>query len=176
MTNQVPENGNMTGREDDLSGLVRLFDRFAVVIAGIALLGMMLMTLLDVLGRYFLNAPLGFAFEMTQVGMAVVVFCALPSVTLHGRHVSAGLFENLFKGRAALLRDLLWLAVIAACCLGLAWKMSILAARFLRYGDHTSVLELPIGWVAWLGVAALCLSALAAGIAFVSRLRQETKT
>ena len=50
MTNQVPENGNMTGREDNLSGLVRLFDRFAVVIAGIALLGMMLMTLLDVLG------------------------------------------------------------------------------------------------------------------------------
>ncbi|MCD1635003.1 TRAP transporter small permease [Martelella mediterranea] len=173
MTHDLPEEDGEATHTDDLSGLTWLCDRIAVTVAGIALLAMMLMTLVDVVGRYFLNAPLGFAFEMTQIGMAVVVFSALPSVTLHGRHVSAGLFEGLFKGRAALLRDLIWLAVIAASCLGLAWRLSTLAERFVRYGDRTSVLELPIGWVAWFGVAALGLSALAALVAGASRLREE---
>ena len=175
MTHDLPEEDGEATHTDDLSGLTWLCDRIAVAVAGIALLAMMLMTLMDVVGRCFLNAPLGFAFEMTQIGMAVVVFSALPSVTLHGRHVSAGLFEGALKGRAALVRDLLWLAVIAASCLGLAWKLSSLAARFLRYGDRTSVLDLPIGWVAWFGVATLCMSALAALIAGVSRIRMERK-
>ena len=176
MNTEPVSEDSTTAREENFSGRVRLFDKITVIIAGTALLAMMTITLLDVMGRYFLNAPLGFAFEMTQIGMAVVVFCALPSVTLHGKHVTAGLFDSFFKGRWLLYRDLLWLAVIAATCLALAWKLSALAERFVRYGDRTSVLELPVGWIAWLAVVMLCLSALAAGLAIGTRIRMERQT
>ena len=176
MNSEPIGDNSMATREETLSGGVRLFDKITVIIAGTALLAMMTMTLLDVMGRYFLNAPLGFAFEMTQIGMAVVVFCALPSVTLHGKHVTAGLFDSFFKGKWLLYRDLLWLAVIATTCLALAWKLSALAERFVRYGDRTSVLELPVGWIAWLAVVMLCLSALAAGLAAGTRIRKNSQT
>ncbi|WAP69798.1 TRAP transporter small permease [Jiella pelagia] len=165
--------GDDAGREGDLPRPARFFDAAFVVTSGLVLLAMMLMTLFDVVGRYFFNAPLGFAFEMTQIGMAVMVFCALPSVTLRGTHVTVGLFEQLFVGRLALVRDLLWLAVIAASCGALAWKLSGLAQRFLRYGDRTSVLHLHTGWIAWLGVVCLALSALAAVYLAICRLRER---
>lgn len=153
------------------SRVLGIVDAASVLLAGIVLAGMMFMTLIDVVGRYVLNAPLGFAFEMTQLGMAMVVFAALPSVTLRAAHVSAGLFEGLFGGKIAIFRDVLWSLVIAASCLFLAFRLSRLAGRFLRYGDETSVLKLPIGWIAWFGVAGLCLAALAALIVAVQSLK-----
>lgn len=154
-------------------GPVRWLDTASVAVAGLVLFCMMAMTFVDVLGRYLFNAPLGFAFEMTQIGMAVLVFAALPSVTLRGAHVTVGLFESLFRGRIRLLRDLAWHLVIAACFAGAAWKLSALAARFLRYGDRSSVLHVPMGWIAWFGVGCLALAALAALCLAGLRLRRH---
>ncbi|QDC10081.1 TRAP transporter small permease [Oceanicola sp. D3] len=161
-----------TPAPEPLPGPAHWLDVVAVAGAGLVLFAMMSMTFLDVLGRYLFNAPLGFAFEMTEVGMAVLVFAALPSVTLRGAHVTVGLFESLFKGRLRLIRDLAWHLVIAACFAGAAWKLSTLAARFLRYGDRTSVLHVPVGWIAWFGVICLALAALAALFLAALRLRR----
>ncbi|MFY0633327.1 MAG: TRAP transporter small permease [Vannielia sp.] len=161
-----------TPAPERLPGPVTWLDTAAVVIAGLVLFGMMSMTFLDVLGRYLLNAPLGFAFEMTEIGMAVLVFAALPSVTLRGAHVTVGLFETFFRDRLRLVRDLAWHLVIAACFAGAAWKLSTLAARFLRYGDRTSVLHLPVGWITWFGVVCLALAALASLTLAALRLRR----
>ena len=162
--------------EEIPSGPMRWLDFFAVALAGLTLFSMMAMTFIDVLGRYLFSAPLGFAFEMTQIGMAVLVFAALPSVTLRGTHVTVGLFETFFRGRVRLIRDVIWHLVIAACFAGAAWKLAPLAARFLRYGDRSSVLHIPMGWIAWFGVACLALSALAALALVVLRLRRHPFT
>ena len=154
---------------------LRLADGFFAVVAGVVLFGMMVMTTIDVFGRYILNAPLGFAFEMTQLGMAAVVFAALPSVTLRGQHVTVGLFENAFTGWVLVLRKLLIALVAAGSCFYLAWRLSTLAARFLRYGEITTVLHVPIGYVAWLGVAGLVAAGLAALLLAGSALRGREK-
>ncbi|MEW5420873.1 TRAP transporter small permease [Amorphus sp. 3PC139-8] len=130
--------------------------------AALLLFLMMTITFLDVLGRYFFNHPLGFAFEVTQLTMAGLVFTALPSVTLRGQHVTAGLFENAFSGRLKHARDLIVALIVAVGCGFLAWRLSMLAERFMMWGDETSVLKFPIGLVAWLGVGCLVAGALAA--------------
>lgn len=141
---------------------LRLADGFFAVVAGVVLFGMMVMTTIDVFGRYLLNSPLGFAFEMTQLAMAVVVFAALPSVTLRSQHVTVGLFENAFSGWALTIRNAVIGLIAAVSCLYLAWRLSTLAGRFVRYGEITTVLHVQVGYVAWLGVAALVAAALAA--------------
>jgi TRAP-type transport system small permease protein len=141
---------------------LRVADGFFAIVAGAVLFGMMVMTTIDVFGRYLLNSPLGFAFEMTQLAMAAVVFAALPSVTLRGQHVTVGLFENAFTGWVRALRNVLIALVAAGSCFYLAWRLSTLAARFLRYGEITTVLHVPVGYVAWLGVVGLVAAGLAA--------------
>ena len=143
-----------------------IFARVLETLAVFTLFGMMAMTTLDVAGRYFFSAPLGFAFEMTELGMAALVFTALPGITARSSHVTVALFESFFKGRFALARDSLVALVSAAGCAFLCWRTWILAERFDSYGDLTSMLQVPIAPFAYGGAIAWGLAAAAAlGIA-----------
>ncbi|ADZ71593.1 TRAP transporter small permease [Polymorphum gilvum] len=134
------------------------------------LLALMFSTAVDVVGRYFFNAPLGWAYEMTQLAMAAIVFVALPSVTLRREHVTVGLFEDAFGGRMAHLRDLVVATAMVAGTGFLALRMWEMAARFARFGDTTATLKFPIAPVVMLGAAGLGLAAAAAAILAVKAL------
>jgi TRAP-type C4-dicarboxylate transport system permease small subunit len=58
------------------------------------LLGLMAVTGLNVIGRYFLNAPLRGAFELTEVLLAALVFSALPLVGRADEHVDVDIVTN----------------------------------------------------------------------------------
>lgn len=154
---------------------LRAADGFFAVVAGMVLFAMMVMTTIDVFGRYLFNAPLGFAFEMTQLAMAVVVFAALPSVTLRRQHVTVGLFEKAFSGWGLVIRNALIAFVAVASCLYLAWRLSTLASRFVGYGEVTTVLHIPVGYIAWFGVAALVAAAVAALVLVRAAIRGAGK-
>lgn len=155
------------------NAVLKVADMLCMTAAGIVLLGMMAMTFADVAGRYFLRSPLGFAYEMTQLAMATLVFLALPSVALRGLHITVGLFENAFTGRARVVRDGLIAGGMALCCVYIAMRLARLAARFDSFGEVTSVLRFPIGYVAWLGVGAFALSAIMIVAAYLASLRDS---
>ncbi|MGH6923764.1 MAG: TRAP transporter small permease, partial [Propylenella sp.] len=122
----------------------------------------MIMTTVDVVGRYLFNSPLGFAYEVTALLMATVVFVALPSVTLHREHISIGLFEGVWRGRIGALRDLAIALLIAACMAFLCYRMFLFVGRFMSYGDRTDTLKFPLYPVAALGAVGIGLAGLAA--------------
>lgn len=64
------------------------------------LFALMVITVLDVVGRYFLNAPLAGAFELTKLSMGLLVFSALPLVTARERHIVVGMFEPILAATA----------------------------------------------------------------------------
>jgi TRAP-type C4-dicarboxylate transport system permease small subunit len=154
--------------------VLRLADAACMVGAGAVLLAMMLMTFIDVAGRYFFKAPLGFAYEMTQLAMATVVFLALPSVSVRGLHVTTGLFENAFRGIGRVLRDGVIALAMAVCCFYITVRLARLAGRFDSFGEVTSVLRFPVGYVAWLGVGAFALSGVMILAALIAEVRRET--
>src|SRR5258707_10984481 len=73
------------------------FDRALVPLLGYAaaavMLFLMLLTCVDVVGRYFLNKPLTGGFELTEVLLASLIFAGLPLVTLRGDHITVDLFD-----------------------------------------------------------------------------------
>jgi TRAP-type transport system small permease protein len=144
-------------------------------VAGAIAFGLMVMTCVDVIGRYLLNAPLSGAYELTQYGLALVVFAALPQVTAAGEHVGVDLLE---KSLPAWLRRALafvWAVVIAAALLFLAWRLTFLAERLGRYGDSTPSLKIPLAPLAWMMAGSAALSALLALVQpFVSRPEETT--
>src|SRR4029077_1450758 len=74
-----------------------VFDRNIVpalgVIAAVLLFGLMVLTCVDVVGRYFLNRPVYGAFEITEMLLAALIFLGLPLVTLRNEHVNVDVLD-----------------------------------------------------------------------------------
>lgn len=129
-------------------------------VAASILFGMMAITAVDVLGRYLFNSPLQGAYELTQLLMASLLFAALPSVTRRGEHITVGLFENAFTGAIGAARDAIIASIVMFCSAYLAWRLYVLAGRFVAFGDTTATSRIPIAPFAYCGAAAVALCAL----------------
>lgn len=151
---------------------IQKIDNIFAVTAGVLLFLIMIMTAIDVAGRYLFSAPLGFAYEMTELGMVSLALCALPSVTLRGQHVTVDLLEKFFQGRLKACRDALVSLLMIAACAYLAWRLGSLAERFWDYGERTHVLKVPTGAVAAIGSLMLAITAMVTCIPLWESLRR----
>ena len=128
-------------------------------LAGALLVLMMMVTVIDVCGRYFLNAPLPGAFEMTQFLMAGIVYAGLPRVSQNEGHITIDLLDGVTAKGIARLRDLMVNAVCTVAFGVLALRLWVLAGEAAEWGDVTQYLGWPLAPVIWFGSA---MSAIAA--------------
>ena len=113
--------------------------------AAVLLLGLMLITTADVIGRYIFNWPLRGAFEITELLMLALVFAGLPLVSRADEHVTLDFIDAALGQRSRrLLRRFVDL-VCGLIILGLAWRVFIKAGKIAGYGDTTDVLQIPVG-------------------------------
>ena len=113
------------------------------------LLAMALITAVDVVGRYFLNAPLPGGYEIVQYLMALSVFAALPLATRAEGHLTIGLFIDRLRGRPKRVHRVLMLSISAAVLMFLAWRMGVQAAALSRGQSASGSLGLPLAPIAW---------------------------
>jgi len=149
-----------------LAGAGRLVADALKLVASVLLFAMMLVTFVDVVGRYLFAHPLPGAFELTQVLLGLIVFAGLPIVTWRSEHVTVDLVTTRLPtlprrllARVATLTTALVLAM-------LAWRLSSTASDLLGYGDATVFLGIPLGPVA----GAMAALAAVAGLAAVVRV------
>ncbi|MFG6565663.1 TRAP transporter small permease [Sulfitobacter sp. 1A13421] len=141
--------------------MLALAERTLLWISVVTLISMALLTFSDVVGRYVFNAPVGGAFEIIGMGMAVLIFAALPEVTARNEHVSVSLVKFLPEGLQKFLQ--LIMAAIVAGSLGvLAWRLLEHANRLHDFGDYAMFTGVPLAPVAW-------FMAFCAGLAAVFR-------
>jgi TRAP-type C4-dicarboxylate transport system permease small subunit len=124
--------------------LKRLLDGLCGLLAAAALFGIMLLTLFDVLGRKFLNHSITGSLELTEILMVVVIFAALPLVSLHGEHVVFDSLDHLMPPWLRRLQQGLVDLFCAGALGALAWRMWDKAERMHSYGDTTAQLQLPL--------------------------------
>ena len=152
---------------------VHLATRLLRTISATTLFAVMLLTCIDVAGRYLFDHPIQGATELTMMGMGLMVFSALPVVTLNGGHVTVDLFDPFLSRTAGRLRDLLTGLVSAFVLTVIAWRVGILAERAHGYGDMTPYLRIP----RWPLVATIAfMSALAAIAALLGSLHRWRHT
>jgi TRAP-type C4-dicarboxylate transport system permease small subunit len=113
-------------------------------IAALALFVLMAMTCFDVIGRYFYNAPLDGATELTRLMMAVVVFAVMPAAAWREEHITVDLLDKLTPRRFINPRQVAWNLIGALAMAGIAYRVWFLAIRAYDYGDTTEFLEIPI--------------------------------
>ncbi len=129
-------------------------------ISAIILMALMIMTSVDVVGRYGFNSPLKGGTELTEFALSALIFCALPIVTLTGGHVVVELLNwRVSKVWAARANRLLF-AMIATVSGALAWGVYKLAARSVKRNELSEYLQIPVGYVQYIAVGCLAITAL----------------
>jgi TRAP-type C4-dicarboxylate transport system permease small subunit len=113
-------------------------------LAALTLLTLMAMTCVDVIGRYFFNAPLDGATELTRLMMAVVVFAVMPAAAWREEHITVDLLDKVTPRRFVNPRQVAWNLIGAIAMAGIAYRIWFLAIRTYDYGDTTEFLEIPL--------------------------------
>jgi TRAP-type transport system small permease protein len=125
--------------------VTRLLSALCGVLAAVALFAIMALTLADVSGRKFLSQSVPGSLEVTELLMVVVIFAALPLVSLRGEHVLFDSLDALMPPWLLRLQLALVDMFCAAALMGLAWLMWQKAGQMAEYGDVTAQLKLPLG-------------------------------
>lgn len=128
-------------------------------LAGLALGGLALLTCADVLLRA-LGAPIKGTFDLVRILGALTIACAVPLTTAVKGHVAVEYFFNKLNRTGRIIVDS-GMRLLLIAMFGFAAKQCIVyGIRFLKSGEVTATLELPVFWVPWVIAAACALSAL----------------
>ena len=120
----------------------RLLTLACGLLSGGALFAIMALTFFDVAGRKLLDNSIPGSLEVTELLMVIVIFAALPLVSMRGEHVLFDSLDDTLPREFVRLQKLVIHLLIAAALLGLAWLMWRTGAQFQQTGETTAQLKL----------------------------------
>ncbi len=104
----------------------------------------MLLTCVDVAGRYVFSEPVPGALEVTEIMMGALIFASLPLVTLRNQQVTIDLFEPFIPKPIKHALQVLIQIVGSLCLAMIAWRLWVKAGQMIQQGDTTAVLQLKV--------------------------------
>ncbi|MBT2301907.1 TRAP transporter small permease [Variovorax paradoxus] len=153
--------------------MLNRLERWMARAAAAALVILMLIVLVDVIGRDIFNRPLAAGTELTELSMASMVFLAFPLLAFRQRDITVDLFDFLVGGETLRKLQVVLAGLVGTAVYGLlSRQMIIFAQRAALSGEATSQLGFPLTYAWW----AMCaLSALAALASLVVALAAFTR-
>ena len=119
------------------------------LIAAATLFCMMVLTCVDVIGRYRFNQPVFGSFEITEMLLAALIFAGLPLVTLRNEHVTVDVLDPVTPD---------WLFQVqhvVACVVGfvstayLSWRLWLRAVGMDASGQTTGQLKFKLAYLTY---------------------------
>lgn len=138
-----------------LSNMVTTLETFSSVV----LLIMMVLTFVDVVGRYVLGAPVFGATEMISSLLALLIFAGLGIANTRDDHIVVELFDERFRSLSPFLYEFLIQAFSIAVMALIAFVLFEQALENYEQNALTVVLEIPLyyitGSIAFLAMTSL---------------------
>ena len=116
---------------------------FAANIAAVILLILVVLTCIDVIGRYLFTMPLTGAVELVRICMAGIIFFSFPIMFLKGDHIVVDLISFLKKGYLGWILSIVLLVISIGVAVMLGDRVYDYAIRALEDGDTTEYLAIP---------------------------------
>ena len=107
----------------DEKGPARWLAFLLEVVSASVLFILMALTCVDVLGRYLFNSPLHGGTELTEIGLAVMVFAAMPVITWRGGHIVVDLLDRFLGSKIVKALSLFAALVMSSSLYFLAWRI-----------------------------------------------------
>ena len=133
---------NISKALDKFSGLLK-------IIGAVALTAMMLLTVVDVIGRFFKHPIFG-SVELVGFLATIVVAAALPYTYKVEGHVGVEILVRLLSKKTQLIIDLFTrtLSLVLFCLV--TWQMFLYAEDIQKTGEVSMNLEFPIYYIIYL--------------------------
>ena len=117
------------------------------LVSAVSLLGMMLLTFVDVVARYIFNSPIYGGTVLIEVFLVSVIFFGLPLATNRDEHITIDLLDHLVPNYAKRFQQIL---ICATCAL----SSGFLARQFWLKGEYaettgetTVALSIPVSFL-----------------------------
>lgn len=120
------------------------------LLAAVLMFAMMMLTFVDVVGRYLLRMPLPGAYELTEIAMGVVIFVGLPLISARDGHIAVNVLDEVLPRVFLRVRPLAIDVLVSFCMAALAWVLWGKAVHLAKYGDSTAYLGLPVAPVVYI--------------------------
>lgn len=115
----------------------------------------MLITCVDVFGRYLFNNPLTGSTELTEIAVGIVVFSVLPVISWRNDHVVVDILDHLFPAKAHFVRTIAINILISIALVYLGQRILVLGQRSISYEEVSEYLAIPTGWMMYF-IAVMC--------------------
>ena len=141
--------------------IIRSVNRVLGYVASSFLILLMMITVIDVILRYFFNSPITGTTEISQLMMIIIVFPALGWAAIDRAHIRVDLLIRLFPTRPRAVVDSITLLIALGIYIVIAWRSFLESAVVNR---QTSLIHLPFApfyWLMSVSLAIFCLAILA---------------
>lgn len=128
-------------------GPIRGLVLFLQGLSAFTLLALMMITVIDVTGRYLFNNPLTGSTELTEIAVGMVVFSVFPIITWRNEQVVVDILDGFVPPGLHFVRTLLFNLIIAISLVYLGQRIWVLGQRSLSYEEVTEYLGIPSGWM-----------------------------
>ncbi len=143
-----------------LDAIVRWLGTICLAVAAVAIGLLAIIGTADSLGTQLFGLPVPSALEMSQAGLAVVVFMGLAYAQRRRGHVMVDILFNHFRGRVKVAFAALSLIAAMAFFAFLAWRTGIAALESFEIDERSWGLTLFPVWPSKIAVAFGCTVAL----------------
>ena len=126
-----------------LSHLIRVLELLGCVV----LAAMMLLTFVDVIGRYIFGAPVFGASEMISTMLALTIFLGLGIANAYDRHIVVELFNERFRSLSPRIYDVMVQGFSIFAMSLIAYVLFEQAREATHVRSVTVVLEWPLAWI-----------------------------
>lgn len=131
-----------------MNHFLQLSRRILQWLTGGLLIVLMLLTFVDVIGRYFLGQPVPGGHVLVQCLVCLLVFTGLPLVVLDDEHLRVRLLDRGMTPRQRKWRDFAVKLVIVGALAVLAGQMFWQTAYFSGNGEYFESIRIPVSWMA----------------------------
>ena len=144
----MDEAARTSGQDQDFSFAPTLLHALGFAMCAV-LFGLMILTTVDVTGRYLFNNPIPGAVEFTELGLGILVFGSLPLITTRQEHITIDILDFVFRGRRKQIQQIC-VNVLGVVITGfIGWRVFVKAQELASYGDVSINMKLPLAPVAF---------------------------
>lgn len=137
-----------SGLKQAAAGALSLLLPAMKFVSALLLFTMMVLTFVDVVGRYIFGSPVFGAAEMIQFLLAMSIFAGLGLVNAYDEHIAVELFDGPLQAMMPRARPFLIQLFSLIGMAIIAWQLAVFAGESAENNRITVVLEWPLAYLA----------------------------
>jgi TRAP-type C4-dicarboxylate transport system permease small subunit len=140
-----------------LNRIVDDISRWLCYVGAFALFLMMVLTTVDVIGRYFFRSPIPGGTEITEAMMVVIAFPALAWCAAKRKHVQVDILMSHFSKKVQSIAEIITIFAVLGTYIIVTWRSFVYSMNVTTVASLLRFPLYPFFWVLTTGFAVLCL-------------------